>query len=134
MRCDEYDADKIHCIVRAGMPELDVRPAGRILLKPNAVMAHPEVFPHAFTHKEFLDGVIRATREQSENVREIAVGERSGITAPTRWVFQNAGYPEILKKHKVKAHYFDEVGQVPVKLQGAARLRDTVFIPTCGTG
>jgi uncharacterized protein (DUF362 family) len=129
MRCDDYDPEKIAAIVREGMEELNVRPTGRILLKPNVVIAHPEVFPHAFTRKEFLDGVISATKEKAVNTREVAVGERSGITVPTRWAFKNAGYPEILKKHKIRAYYFDEVRQVSLKLEKKAALRDNIFIP-----
>jgi len=128
-RCDEYDSDKIAAIVKEGMQELGVTPSGNILLKPNVVLAHPEIFPYAFTRKEFLDGVIAATREVARDIREIAVGERSGITISTHFNFKNAGYPEIIKKHGIKAHYFDEVKQVPVKIRGAEVLRDQLFIP-----
>jgi uncharacterized protein (DUF362 family) len=62
-------------------------------------------------------------------VEEIAVGERSGITIPTRYNFKNAGYPEVIKKHGIKTHYFDEVKQVPVRLKREGRLRDNIFIP-----
>jgi len=58
MRCDDYDPQKIAGIVIEGMEALGIKPSGRILLKPNTVIAHPEVFPYAFTRKEFLDGVI----------------------------------------------------------------------------
>jgi uncharacterized protein (DUF362 family) len=129
MRCDDYDPDKIAGIVKEGMQELGVTPSGKILLKPNVVLAHPEVFPYAFTRKEFLDGVIAATKELAKDVKEISVGERSGITIPTRYNFKHAGYPDVIKKHEVKAHYFDEVRQVPVKIKGAQVLRDQLFIP-----
>ena len=129
MRCDTYDAQKIGGIVREGMEALNVRPSGHILLKPNVVIAHPDVFPHAFTRKEFLDGVISATKARARVPNEIAVGERSGITLPTRWTFKNAGYPEVLKKHRIKARYFDEETQVPVRLTHEKRLRDRVFVP-----
>ena len=129
MRCDDYDADKICGTVKDGMSELGVEPAGRILLKPNVVIAHPEIFPYAFTRKEFLDGVIAATKSMAKRVSEIAVGERSGITIPTRYNFKNAGYPEVIKKHGIKCYYFDEVKQVPFKLKGQQRLRDNIFIP-----
>jgi len=129
MRCDEYDPDKIAGIVKEGMKELSVKPSGRILLKPNVVLAHPELFPHAFTRKEFLDGVISATKAMAEDVTEIAVGERSGITIPTRYNFKSAGYFEVIKKHGIKTHYFDEVKQVPVRLKRKERLRDTIFVP-----
>lgn len=129
MRCDDYDPDKISAIIKLGMEELNVRPTGRVLLKPNVVIAHPEVFPHAFTRKEFLDGVLTATKARGENIRELAVGERSGITIPTRFNFANAGYPEVLKKHKAKAYYFDEVRQVPVTLKIKEALRRNIFVP-----
>jgi uncharacterized protein (DUF362 family) len=129
MRCDEYDSDKIAGIVKEGMQELGVTPSGKILLKPNVVIAHPEVFPHAFTRKEFLDGVISATKAQAKDAAEIAVGERSGITIPTRFNFKNAGYPEIIKKHRIKTYYFDEVKQVPVSIKGAKVLRRQLFVP-----
>lgn len=129
MRCEEYNPEKIAGIVKEGMEELEVRPSGRILLKPNVVIAHPEVFPHAFTRKEFLDGVIAATKAKGGDIREIAVGERSGITLPTRFTFKNAGYPEVLKRHRVKAYYFDESRQVQRGLNGRDRLRNRIFIP-----
>jgi uncharacterized protein (DUF362 family) len=128
-RCDEYDSDKIAAIIKEGMQELGVTPSGKILLKPNVVLAHPEFFPYAFTRKEFLDGVIAATKELAQDIREIAVGERSGITISTRYNFKNAGYPAVIKKHRITAHYFDEVEQVPVKIRGAEVLRDQLFIP-----
>ena len=128
-RCDEYNADRIAGIVKEGMQELGVRPTGNILLKPNVVLAQPDVFPYAFTRKEFVDGVISATKELARDVKEIAVGERSGITIPTRYNFINAGYPEIIKKHRIKAHYFDEVKQVPVRIEGAHVLRNQLFMP-----
>jgi uncharacterized protein (DUF362 family) len=129
MRCDEYDPEKIAGIIKAGMTELGIKPSGKILLKPNVVLAHQEVFPHAFTRKEFLDGVIAATREMAQDAEEIAVGERSGITIATRYNFKNAGYPEVFKKHKIKTYYFDEVKQVPVSIKSEHTLRDNLFIP-----
>ncbi len=128
-RCDEYDPAVIGGIIKEGMEELNAVPTGKVLLKPNVVIAHPDLFPHAFTRKEFLDGAIWASKERSEGLKEIAVGERCGITLPTRWVFQNAGYPEILKKHKIKAYYFDEAKQVPVTLKKSHALRKTMFLP-----
>ena len=128
-RCDEYDPDRIATIVKEGMRELGVTPSGNILLKPNVVLAHPEFFPYAFTRQEFLDGVIAATKELANDVKEISVGERSGITVSTRYNFKNAGYPEVIKKHQIKAHYFDEVKQIPVKISGGEVLRDQLFIP-----
>ena len=111
------------------MEELGVKPEGRVLLKPNVVIAHPEIFPHAFTRKEFLDGALTATKARAGRMTELSVGERSGITLPTRYCVKNAGYPEVMKRHRVKTYYFDEHKNVPVKLAKESRLRDRVFVP-----
>lgn len=129
MRCDEYDPLKISNIIQKGMKELNVVPKGRILLKPNTVIAHPKLFPNAFTRKEFLDGLILATKALAENTKELSIGERSGITVPTRAMFKMAGYLELIKKHKIKVHYFDEVRQVPFALKKKEALRKNIFIP-----
>jgi uncharacterized protein (DUF362 family) len=129
MRCASYNRDKISGIIKEGMQELEVKPFGRIMLKPNVVMAHKEYFPHAFTRSEFLDGTLDATKQQSENIQELAVGERSGITIPTRFNFKNAHYPSIITKHKAKTYYFDEEKQVPVELKNEDAIRKTIFIP-----
>ncbi len=129
MRCSEYDPARIASIVREGMEELEVRPHGKVLLKPNVVLAHPEVFPHAHTRREFLEGVITAVRERAPDLDELAVGERSGITIPTRFCFDNAGYPPVLRRHGVKTYYFDETEHVPVALSGTAPLRNVIRLP-----
>jgi uncharacterized protein (DUF362 family) len=128
-RCSRYDPDRIAAIVREGMQELGVRPQGRILLKPNLVMAHPEIFPHAFTRKEFLEGVIRAVKAQATDVVEIALGERSGITIATRYSFRNAGYAPIVRQHAIKTYFFDETPHVPVPLTDPQSLRRRIFVP-----
>jgi uncharacterized protein (DUF362 family) len=129
MRCDDYDPDRIKGIIKEGMEELGVKPHGKTMLKPNCVIAHKEVFPHAFTREEFLEGVIAAVREKGDAVEELSVGERCGITIPTRYVFKTAGYGPILKKYGVKPYYFDETKQVPVRLTRKENLRKTVFVP-----
>ena len=129
MRCERYDPDRIAGIVKEGMAELDVVPTGRILLKPNVVLAHPQFFPNAYTRAEFLDGVLAAIKSRAKAPEEIAVGERSGITVPTRFNFKYAGYQNIIDRHGAKAYYFDESRQVPVRLRNRHALRDTVYIP-----
>jgi len=129
MRCESYDAERIAGLVSEGMQELGVRPSGRVLLKPNVVLAQRQVFPHAFTRPEFLDGVLAATKAHAHDLRELAVGERSGITIPTRYSFKEAGYTPVIRRHGATAHYFDEVRQVPVQLRREGRLRDMIYVP-----
>ena len=103
MRCDEYDPQRISGVIKQGMDECRVTPKGRTFLKPNCVTAHSELFPHAYTRPEFLEGVIMAVKAKGADIRELAVVERCGITLPTRWAFKEAGYMPVLSRHGVKA-------------------------------
>ncbi len=129
IRCASYDPGKISGIIKEGMQELGVKPYGRVMLKPNVVIAHKDYFPHAYTRSEFLEGTLDATKHQSENIKELSVGERSGITIPTRFSFKNARYPQVIKKYKAKTYYFDEERQVPVKLMNEHAIRNNIFVP-----
>jgi uncharacterized protein (DUF362 family) len=128
MRCDDYDVNKLAAIIKQGIGELGVGPFGRTMLKPNCVMAHPELFPYAYTRKEVVEAVAIAIKEMGR-ATEISVGERSGITIPTRFCFWNAGYMDVIKRHGLKPVYFDEARHVPVKLAGKGRLRDQIHLP-----
>lgn len=128
-KCEEYDSDRIAGLIREGMEELNARPFGRTMLKPNAVMALPGVFPHAFTRAEFLEGTLKAVRALGASITELSVGERCGITIPTRFVFEKAGYVEVIRRHGAKTHYFDECVHVPVKLLRKENLRPEILAP-----
>ena len=129
MRCDSYDPYKISSIIREGIEELNIQPYGKTMLKPNVVIAHQEFFPHAFTRSEFLDGALAAMKHHSQKISELSVGERTGLTVPTRWGFKQAGYLPVIKKHKAKTYYFDEERQISIALKNENALRKDIFIP-----
>src|SRR4051812_2948990 len=125
--CDEYDAARIKKIIREGLDELGLEPAGRTLVKPNVVASGPQ-FPHAYTRPEFVEGVLGALREKGGgNISELAVGERCGITIPTRQAFAEAGYYEMFERAGVKHYHFEEEPQVEIRYTHKERLRDYVF-------
>jgi uncharacterized protein (DUF362 family) len=128
--CDAYNPDVIRRIVGDGLDHLGLRPFGRTLIKPNVVAAGAR-FPHAYTRAEFIEGVALALREKARaDLTEIAVGERSGITMPTRFTFDQAGYDKMARRVPGLALYrFDEVQQVEVPLYHPGRLRDSIFTP-----
>jgi len=127
--CDAYDAERIRVIVREGLTELGLSPRGRTLVKPNIVCAG-EHFEHAHTRPEFVEGVLMALRDRDEGqMTELAVGERCGITIPTRYVFEHSGMEAMVKRLKVKRYYFEEEPQVEIALTHEGRLRDYVFTP-----
>lgn len=128
--CGEYDVEKIRGLVREGLEALDLRPYGRTLVKPN-VVASGQHFPHAYTRPEFVEGVLRALRDRARpDLAELAVGERCGITMPTRFAFRGAGYyPMFERVGDVVAYHFDEVSQVEIPLYHPGRLRDSFYTP-----
>ncbi|HZF54953.1 MAG TPA: DUF362 domain-containing protein [Polyangiaceae bacterium] len=128
-RCSTYDTGKIRTIIREGLEELDLRPSGRTLVKPNVVASGP-TFPHAYTRPEFVEGVLRALQDRGGGrMTELAVGERCGITVPTRTAFDGAGYYPMLKRTGAKVYHFEEERQVEIRLTHKERLRDYLFTP-----
>jgi uncharacterized protein (DUF362 family) len=128
--CDAYDATRIRSIVRDGLRELGLVPHGRTLVKPNLVAAG-ETFAHAYTRPEVGEGVLRALEDVGEGtMSELAVGERCGITVPTRYAFRESGWDAMLARiPRVRRYPFEEVPQVEVAYTHEERLRDYVFVP-----
>lgn len=130
--CDDYDAGRIRQIVRESLEELGLSPHGRTLVKPNVVCSG-EGFEHAYTRPEFVEGVLLALQDRDRGPRkmtELAVGERCGITIPTRYAYAEAGYDPMLARHpEVKRYCFEEESQVEIRYTHEGRLRDYVFTP-----
>ena len=64
--CDSYDPERIRQIVREGLEELDLRPFGRTLMKPNLVASGP-LFENAHTRVEFAEGVMKALMDRNND-------------------------------------------------------------------
>jgi uncharacterized protein (DUF362 family) len=130
--CAEYDVEKIRRIVREGLDELGLKPEGRTLVKPNLVAAG-KLFPHAHTRPEFGEGVLRALQDAAaggKGMTELAVGERCGITIPSRVAFRDSGFDDMIRRVPgVKKYFFEEVPQVEIQYTHKERLRDYVFTP-----
>ncbi len=128
--CAEYDPQKIREIVRDGLNELGLKPTGRTLVKPNLVAAGP-LFPHAHTRPEFGEGVLRALKDVgAESMTELAVGERCGITIPSRAAFADSGFTNMIGRvDGVKKYFFEEQKQVEIPLTHPERLRDYIYTP-----
>ncbi len=127
--CPSYDVARIRRIVREGMEELGLRPEGRTLVKPNLV-ASGRLFTHSHTRAEFFEGVILALQDRADGRRSgLAVGERSGVTIPTRFSYAGSGFDRVIRKTGIRRFCFDEEQQVEVPLRHEGRLRDSVFVP-----
>ncbi len=122
-----YDAARICDVLVDSMRRMALQPKGEVLLKPN-VVASGKYFPHAHTRVEFIEGVAAAVRTLAPT-STITVGERSGITIPTRFAFQGAGYDALAERSALRLAPFEEDQQVRVEYTHASRLRDYVYIP-----
>lgn len=126
--CPDYDVHRIARIAADGLDVLGLRPSGRTLLKPNVVASGPK-FSNAFTRPEFTEGVLRALKSRAKGMTELAVGERCGITVPTRMAFRGAGYYEMFDRVGCDHYHFEEATQVEIPLYHRERLRDSIFTP-----
>jgi uncharacterized protein (DUF362 family) len=127
--CTGYDVETIRGIVRDGLRELGLKPSGRTLVKPNLVAAG-KLFPHAHTRPEVGEGVLKALQDVGgDEISELAVGERCGITIPTRAAYEQSGFEAMLRRLGIKHYYFEEEQQVEIPYTHEGRLRDYVFTP-----
>jgi len=127
--CRGYEVPVIRRIVREGLTLLGLRPSGRTLIKPNVVAAGKH-FSYAYTRPEFIEGVAQALLDRDDGMTELAVGERSGITLPTRYCFGAAGYDALPGRVPgLVLHHFDETPQVEIPLYHRDRLRDSLYTP-----
>ena len=126
--CDAYDAQRVRAIVGKVLEELDLSPKGRTLVKPNIVCSG-ELFEHAFTRPEVIEGVLLALKDRDAGMTELAVGERCAVTIPTDFAFREAGYGPMFDRTGAKRICFEEVPQVEVRYTHEGRLRDYVFTP-----
>ena len=133
---DDYHTEHIRTHINHALDHLDLTPWGRTLIKPN-VVASGSRFPHAFTRPEFTAGVALALKDRRARVEdqqvhpmiEWAIGERCGITMPTRFAFRGAGYYPMAKEVGYTLYHFDEVSQVEIDLKHQGRLRERLFTP-----
>jgi hypothetical protein len=74
--CKDYDVETLRRIYREGLEELNLRPFGRTLVKPNLVAAG-EMFPHAFTRPECGEAMLKALRDRRRRLDGGAGGRRA---------------------------------------------------------
>ena len=126
-RLDDYeDIDKIEGMIREGMQELDAKPAGRVLVKPNVVFAHRRYGREAYTDPAVLEALFRNLKNDSK-IESVTLGERCAVTVPTRYLFRENGYVPLAKKYGVKCAYFDEDRKRRVHLKKGTVHRSLLF-------
>ncbi|MBN2415033.1 DUF362 domain-containing protein [bacterium] len=116
--CDTYDSAAIHSVLKTALDHVTPArpPYGKVVIKPNLVMAHPRVATDGFTRPEVVEGVIRLVRETGNDVERIDISEASGLGITTGGGYRWAGYRR-LKKLGVRMRAMEEHPQKVVTLE-----------------
>jgi len=122
-RCEEYDPAVIGRLIDEGMAALDYVPAGNVFVKPNVVFASRDTRfgSGAYTHNAVIEAAL-STLADSDGVKRVDMGEKTGIGVPTRFNYKQAGYYATVRRVKKNT-------ATPVHLFCIdEELRDSVFI------
>lgn len=108
--CEEYSVEKIEKVIGAALKEIPLkrRPAGKVVIKPNLVMAHPRIATETYTRKEVVEGVVRLLKEKGQAIEAIDIVEKSGLGVTTASMFRYAGYKILKRKYGVGLRAMEE--------------------------
>lgn len=125
-KCDSYDHDAIQKIIKEGIEELEQKPAGNILIKPNIVTANKEYIHHSYTEPTMLSAMVDCLRNDF-NQEKITIGESGGIGMPSRMFFAESGIRKLANKLNVPLVDFNEEQVKKVTLE-KAKLHKTMEV------
>ncbi|NQU07442.1 MAG: DUF362 domain-containing protein [Candidatus Abyssubacteria bacterium] len=105
-KCEEYDPAAIEGIVRESMQDLAEKPSGRILIKPNVVVANTGYIHHAHTEPRMVEAMVNVLRGREADPA-VTIGESGGIGMPTRLMFSESGYLQMARRLNVPLSNFN---------------------------
>jgi len=113
-KCDSYNVPLMEGIIKEGIEELNEKPHGRILIKPNVVCS-TQIVKAAHTHPTVVEAMVNVLRRINKDA-DLTVGESGGMAIPTRLFFHYAGYTEMARRIRVPLRDFNEERDIRVKL------------------
>jgi uncharacterized protein (DUF362 family) len=118
-RCDEYNPVQIATVVTEALKKIKLKKSihGKVVIKPNLVMAHPKVAPQAFTRVEVVEGLLQVLKKDSHDITQISIVEKSGLGVCTSTMYRHAGYINLKKNYDIKLCSMEEGAQVRVVLE-----------------
>ncbi len=117
--CENYDAEQIAGVLEEAMRHgLLNRPiSGRVVIKPNLVMAHPKVATESYTRKEVIEAILRVIQKQGRDVEKVDIVEKSGLGLTTATMFRHAGYKKLRRQYGVRLCAMEERRRLRVVLE-----------------
>ncbi len=127
--CSEFHPGTILTTIQAALKHVPLlKPlTGKIVIKPNLVMAHPRIATEGYTRPEIIESILQMIEERGEDVRKIDIVEKSGLGITTANMFRWAGYRRLQRKYPVKLCSMEERPRVKVVLK-TARLQPYISI------
>ncbi len=114
--CDKYHPQKIENVIKDGiqaiLPTKSI--SGKIVIKPNLVMAHPAIATEGYTRAEVIEGILANLNSHQDS---ISIVEKSGLNVSTRSMYQWAKYTKLKKKYPIKLIATEESRQVRIQLK-----------------
>ena len=117
--CPEYNPDLVYKQLQKALKILPLKKpiAGKVVIKPNLVMAHPKVATEGYTRREVIEGVLKVIADQGSAVEKTDIVEKSGLGVTTAGMYRWAGYPNLKKRYDVRLRAMEEEKQTLVALQ-----------------
>jgi uncharacterized protein (DUF362 family) len=117
--CSGYDTDRIADILRAALDDIPFRKplTGRVVIKPNLVMAHPKIATEGYTRPQVIEAILRVVLERGKRIQDIAVVEKSGLGVTTASMFRWAGYKPLPRRYPVRLCAMEEIPHATMVLE-----------------
>ncbi len=126
-RVESYDIAAMAAVVKEGFELLGRKPQGKVLIKPNVVMANKNYSQFAFTHPDLVGTVVDHVRT-FPGVADLNIGESGGFALPTRMLFKESDYYAMGRRHHVPITDFNEDKYVKTTL-ARAKYHKTMLVP-----
>lgn len=118
-RCASYTVEQIASVIKTGVKEISFNKpiAGKVVIKPNLVMAHPKVATEGFTRHEVIGGILEFLKLYGDKIEKIDIVEKSGLGITTASGYRYAGYRKLKRRYSVRLCAMEEGLQSTVVLQ-----------------
>ena len=117
--CPSFDPNRVRAIigeaVQTCFPRLKIH--GRVVIKPNLVLAHPRVTSHPYTHPKVVEGVLNVIQEAGQQIKSVDIVEKSGLGVTTAGMYRWAGYRRLRKRYPVRLRAMEERPKARVVLR-----------------
>ncbi len=118
-RCNHYDNEEIYQVLQAALAIIPLQRqlSGKIVIKPNLVMAHPKIATEGFTRAEVIESILKLIVSRNDKNISIEIVEKAGLGVTTAGMYRWAGYRKLARKYPVKLRSMEESQQSILLLQ-----------------